>query len=119
MSAKLREERAQQYWVLSRQWRGDSSLGAITVGDLLSRLADLAGSLNSLGWQRAENHTAALLSQVINNKRSRKRKPTNNIVNLNEIRPIRAQALLQEMRRLQDPRDLVGMRITMTIKQVG
>ena len=76
----LKETRAQQYWVLSRQWRGDPRFGAITIGELITKVTNLAGDMNSLGWQRCENLAASLLSAVINNRRCRKRKPTNNII---------------------------------------
>lgn len=82
MSVKLLEERTRQYWTLSRQWRGDHTLGAITVGELLGSLADLAGSCLNLGFSRIESHSATLLDQVVNNKRNRKKKPVNNIVQL-------------------------------------
>jgi len=77
---QIREEMAQRYWVLSRQWRGDSRFGSINVGEMLTGVADLAGSLNNIGWQRAEARAASLLDQVINNKRSRKSKDTHNVV---------------------------------------
>lgn len=118
MSARLTsqtmEEKAQDYWVMSRQWRGDRRFGGVTVGDLLKNLADLAGDLNQLGWNICEHRTAELLNQVINNKRCRKSKARNNIINLNERKAFQAQALLQEMR--GDPQSLIGLQVTMQIK---
>lgn len=107
-------EKAQAYWRASRQWRGDQQYGAITIGELLDTVADLAGDLNHLGWRRAEERAASLLQQVTSNKRNRKRKLPNNVVSFNERKAFKAQALLQEMR--GDPQALVGLQITMNIK---
>ena len=112
----IKEVQVQAFWVLSRQWRGDQRFGAINTGEMLKSLADLGGSTNNTGWQRLENQVAALLSQVINNKRNRKRKPINNVVNLNERRAFHAQALLQEIRRVPNPQDLVGKQLLIKIK---
>ena len=100
-NVSILEEKARTYWKLSRQWRGDRRYGVITIDQLLRQLADLAGTLNNLRWQRAEHLSAELLDQVINNKRCRKKKPTKNVVLLNSyqhlrrIKPIKLQAGLQ------------------------
>lgn len=114
LTSRMMEEKAQDYWVMSRQWRGDARFGGVTVGELLKNLADLAGDLNRLGWGICEGRTSDLLQQVISNKRCRKSKPRNNIINLNERKSFDAQALLQEMR--GDPQSLVGLQVTMKIK---
>lgn len=75
------EEKAQDYWKLSRQWRGDTRFGATCIGNILKEIADLAGSLNQLGWRNAEHRTAELLHKVINGKKRIKQKP-NNVVQL-------------------------------------
>lgn len=82
LTALTMEEKAQDYWVMSRQWRGDHRFGGVTVGDLLTNVAGLAGELNYMGWRKCEDRAAELLQQVINNKRCRKRKPKNNIIAL-------------------------------------
>lgn len=78
------ETKIRQYWIASRQWRGDTRFGMITTGDLLKTLADLAGGLMNIGWRPAEYKAAELLQQVINNKRCRKTKGPNNVVNLHK-----------------------------------
>lgn len=115
---QIREEMARRYWVLSRQWRGDPRFGAINVGEMLTGVADLAGSLNNIGWQRAETHAANLLSQVINNKRSRKRKDTKNVIRLMDHRVVQPRVLLDVVR-TEGAEALVGQTFIMQIKQVG
>lgn len=110
----IREEKIRSFWVLSLQWRGDPRFGSINIGELLTQLADLGGRVNSLGWVRLEDQVATLLNQVINNKRNRKKKSPNNVVNLLEHRVIQPRVLL-DMARKDGPDSLVGKTIRMQI----
>lgn len=114
--SNVREIYTQLYWVTSRQWRGDARFGDATMGSLIANLVNIAGAASRAHASGLEGAAARLLEQVINNKRCRKKKSPNNVVNFNERKAFRAEALLQELRRTRNLQDLVGLQIQVTIK---
>lgn len=77
------EELTRQYWQMSRI-AYDRAPGLLTVGELLGRLADIAGSANNHRWVRLEEKSATVLQKVIDGGRKKKGPYKNNLIILDE-----------------------------------
>lgn len=79
----VKEERLQQYWNLSRAYRGQGDR-PMTMEGLIKGATTLAGQCNTT-WLRLENHSADLLNSAIQGKRPRAKKVApQNVVQLRQ-----------------------------------
>ncbi len=88
MYSSPKADAALKYWKLSKAWRGNAGTDideedkGLTIEGIIQRTTNLGGKANHLGYHKLEAVVATLINAIVMNKRCRKTKPVNNLVQL-------------------------------------